>query len=106
MHFQRFLGNTKAFRSLLSRLRCVERLRSGAQSRPRARNVSTLQPLPLLLATAETAQESDAARRDVAIDVVTSAQEDDAVTGRIGLVVFQFVVRNDDLGSNVDVLAA
>src|SRR5579863_9360878 len=37
------------------------------------------------------AQKSDAARGDVAIHVVTSAQENDAVTGRIGLVIFQLV---------------
>jgi hypothetical protein len=60
----------------------------------------------LLLATANAAQESDAAGRDVAVDVVTSAQKDDAVTGRVGLIVFQLVIRNDDLGSNIHVLAA
>src|SRR5579863_10264535 len=48
-------------------------------------------------------QDSNAAGRHVAINVITSAQKDDAVTRRIGLVVFQFVVRHDDLGSDIDV---
>src|SRR5580658_7048429 len=65
------------------------------------------EPLPLLLlATASTAQESDAAGSDVAIDVIPSAQKDDAMTGGIGLIVFQLVIRNDNLGSDIDVLAA
>src|SRR4029077_1714069 len=51
-------------------------------------------------------KKSDAAWRDVAIHKVTPAQEDDPVTGRIRLVIFQLVVRDDDLCSDVDVFAA
>jgi hypothetical protein len=59
----------------------------------------------LARARAQLAQKSDAARCDVAIDIVPSAEEDDPVTCRIGLVIFQLVVRNDDLCSDVDMLA-
>src|ERR1700722_4402085 len=48
-------------------------------------------------------QGSNAAGRHVAINVITSAQKYDAVTGWVGLVVFQFVIRHDDLGSDIDV---
>jgi hypothetical protein len=64
---------------------------------------------PLLLlpnATAGLAQESDAARRDVTVNVITSAQEDDAVTGRVGLIVFQLVIWNHNSGSDVYMLTA
>jgi hypothetical protein len=55
---------------------------------------------------ATAAQKSDAARRDVAINVVAAAQKYHAVSGRIGLVIFQLVVWNDDLCSDVNVLTA
>src|SRR6202007_188003 len=48
----------------------------------------------LARARARLAQKSDAARCDVAINVVPSAEEDDPVTCRIGLIIFQLVVRN------------
>jgi hypothetical protein len=40
---------------------------------------------------------SDAARRHVAIDLSANPDEDDAVTGRIPVVPFDLVVRDDNL---------
>jgi hypothetical protein len=51
------------------------------------------------------AQKSDAAGRDVTVDVVTSTQKDDAVACWIGLVILQLVVRNDNLGPDIDMFA-
>ena len=52
------------------------------------------------------AQKSDAARCDIAVNVITPTEEDDAVTGRVRLIIFQLVVRYDKLCSDVDVFAA
>ena len=52
------------------------------------------------------AQKSDTARRDIAVHVITPAEEDDAMTGRVRLIVFQLVVRYDKLSSDVDVFTA
>jgi hypothetical protein len=51
-------------------------------------------------------QKSNAARRDVAINVIASAKKDDPVTRRVGLVVFQLVVRDDNPCADVDMFAA
>ena len=48
----------------------------------------------------------DAARRNVAGHMIAQAQENDPVTRRIRLVVFQLMVRNDNLCPNVDMSAA
>src|SRR5450631_1645456 len=50
--------------------------------------------------------ESDAPRLNVTEHVTGTAQEYDAVTGRIRFVPFEFVVRDFDLGSDVDVRPA
>jgi len=72
---------------------------------PHAEATTTPARSDLPRAPALLAQKSDAARCDVAVHVITSAQEDDSVTGRIGLVIFQLVVRDDDLCSDIDVFA-
>src|SRR5579872_7407876 len=62
-----------------------------------------LSPLPV---AAGVVQESDAAGRDVAINIVATAEKDDPVAGRVRLVVLQLVIGNDDLCSDIDMFAA
>jgi hypothetical protein len=100
--FQKFPGN-KYRRTNAGMIRNTKTARNHRQGR--MRHYSELSS-PLPNATADLAQESDATGRDIAINVITSAQEDDAVTGWIGLIVFQLVIWNHNSGSNVYMLAA
>src|SRR5215510_8554969 len=49
---------------------------------------------------------SDAARRDVAIDLSISPEKDDAMSGRVSFVPFDFAVRDDDPFSYLAVWSA
>ena len=51
------------------------------------------------------AKNSDAARGNVTVHVITSAQKDNPVPCWIGLVILQLVVRYDNLGPDIDVFA-
>src|SRR6267142_5314405 len=48
----------------------------------------------------------DAARRDVAVHIITPVQENDPVARRIRLILFQLVFWNDNPGSDVDMFSA
>ena len=48
----------------------------------------------------------DSPGRDITVDVVAPAQENDAVSGWIRLIEFQLVVWNHNLGSDFKMLAA
>jgi hypothetical protein len=55
--------------------------------------------------SAQHPNKSNPAGRHVAINVITAAQKYDTVARRVGLVIFQFVIRDDYLCSDVDVFS-